>query len=78
MLWRLVSAARKSGKETRIVLSIGTQFFYLSVRASDDPPIVGGWSGSYWFSHATSNDFNRTKLCNAIVGVVHAFGLDGL
>lgn len=59
-LWRLVTAARKSRKEMKIVLSIG------------------GWGGSYWFSHATSNDFNRTKLTNALVSAVHTFGLDGV
>ncbi|KAF9458110.1 glycoside hydrolase family 18 protein [Collybia nuda] len=39
---------------------------------------IGGWAGCQWFSRATSNATNRTKLTNALVGAVHSFGLDGV
>ncbi|KAF7428523.1 hypothetical protein PC9H_007747 [Pleurotus ostreatus] len=56
----LVSSARKSGKGTKIVLSIG------------------GWAGSYWFSNSMSNNDNRQRLANELIGAVNSFGLDGI
>ncbi|KAL4266563.1 glycosyl hydrolase 18 family protein [Pleurotus pulmonarius] len=56
----LVSSARKSGKGTKIVLSIG------------------GWAGSYWFSNSMSNNDNRQRLANDLIGAVNSFGLDGI
>ncbi|KIY52226.1 glycoside hydrolase, partial [Fistulina hepatica ATCC 64428] len=39
---------------------------------------VGGWSGSYWFSQAMSNDDNRGKLVKSLLDAVSTFSLDGI
>ncbi|KXN90761.1 Chitinase A1 [Leucoagaricus sp. SymC.cos] len=39
---------------------------------------VGGWGGSYWFSHACSSSANRTKFVNAMASAVNHYGLDGI
>ncbi|KAF8890746.1 glycoside hydrolase family 18 protein [Infundibulicybe gibba] len=59
-LKELVLGARKSGKGTKIVLS------------------VGGWGGSYWWSHAVSTTANRSKMVGSLLDAVKSFGLDGI
>ncbi|KAF8154277.1 glycoside hydrolase family 18 protein [Crassisporium funariophilum] len=39
---------------------------------------VGGWSGSHWYSEVMSSSSNRSKLVRTLVGVVDAYGLDGI
>ncbi|KAF9027393.1 glycoside hydrolase, partial [Hymenopellis radicata] len=39
---------------------------------------IGGWGGSYWFSHSMSSASNRGKLVGALVDAVNIFGLDGI
>ncbi|KXN90766.1 Chitinase A1 [Leucoagaricus sp. SymC.cos] len=39
---------------------------------------MGGWSGCHWMSQAVATPSNRAKLCDAVVGIVNEFGLDGI
>ncbi|KAF8628571.1 hypothetical protein AX17_005967 [Amanita inopinata Kibby_2008] len=39
---------------------------------------VGGWGGSYYFSHACSTTANRSTFTNALVNAVHSYGLAGI
>lgn len=78
-LKHLVSSARKSGASTKIVLSVGELFLSLfSFKHVNICVFSGGWGGSYWYSHAVSNDTNRKKLASTLYGAVKSYGLDGV
>ena len=76
ILQRLVSSAKSSGQDTKIVLSIGRRTRTFSITTAFDTDL-GGWGGSYWFSQAMSTAANRSTFVNAAVNAVNTYGLDG-